>query len=176
VTWSRVALVGLLLFAGLTACADDGDLAEQVTEVATPSSLQACAGQLGLDPEDYEDFSDVTDLTDPDDFIAEFEDFSDEHPGELAELESEFSDEYQDDFETFTGAFTDEFDDVTGDATDVESTRELIIDTDTYTDLFVDFDDCAAFVRTQFGSAVLDQVDEPDEQGRSGRGESGTGR
>ena len=51
--WSRVAPVGLLLFAGLAACADDGDLAGQVTEVAMPSSLQACAGQLGLDPEDF---------------------------------------------------------------------------------------------------------------------------
>jgi hypothetical protein len=175
VTWLRVAPVALLLFGGLAACADDGDLAEQVTEVATPSSLQACATQLGLDPDDYEDFSDVTDLTDPDDFIAEFEDFSDEHPDELAELESEFSDEFQDDFETFTGAFTDEFDEVTGDATDVDSTRELIIDTDTYTDLFVDFDDCAAFVRTRFGASVLDQVDEPDEQGRTGTGGNGSG-
>ena len=163
--WWRTAPLGLLLVAGLAACGDDGPTTEQVDdeEVASPSSLQDCAEQLGLDPDDYEDFTEVTDTTDPDDFIGEFEDFSDEHPDELSELEEEFDDEYGQDFESFTGAFTDEFEDDFDETTDVDSTNELIIDTNGYTDLFVDFDECAAFVRQQHAAAVLDQVDEGDE-------------
>jgi hypothetical protein len=163
--WWRVAPLGVVLVAALVACGDDADMAEQVDEdeVASPTSLQDCAEQLGLDPDDYEDFTEVTDTTDPDNFIGEFEDFSDQHPDELAELEEEFGDEYGEDFATFTGAFTDEFEDDFDEATDVDSTNEVVINTDDYTDLFVDFDDCAAFVRQQHAAAVLDQVDEGDE-------------
>jgi hypothetical protein len=172
--WRGIVPAALLLVAGSAACGDDAELSEQVEDVASPSSLQDCADQLGFDPDGYEDFTDVTDLTDPDDFIAEFEDFSDEHPDEFDELLEEFNDEYADEFGEFTGTYNEEFEDVTGEATDVESTRELIIDTDSYTDLFVDFEGCAAFLQDRYAAEVLDQVDEPDEiEGNTGTGSGG---
>jgi len=173
----RIAPVGVLLVAVLAACGDDSDISDQVSEdVASPSTLQECAEQLGLDSDDYEDFTDVSDLTDPDDYIVEFEDFSDEHPDEFDEFFEEFNEEYRDEFEQFTGAYDDEFEDVTGAATDVESTNDLIIDTEDYTDLFVDFEDCAAFLQDRYAADVLDQVDERDEiDGKTGSGAGAPG-
>ncbi|MGH9027764.1 MAG: hypothetical protein ACRDWD_16870 [Acidimicrobiia bacterium] len=55
------------------------------------------------------------------------------------------------------------------------STRELIIDTDEYADLFVEFEACAAFVRTRFGAGILAPVDERDELDGDTGSRTGTG-